>query len=311
MISAFSNKEEHKGRGSMAKRKLDGIFVPHITPFKRDGSLDEKALRTCVRFWLEGGVSGLVSCGSNGEAPYLSKEERRKVIKTVMDEVKGKTIVIAGTGSMSTKETIMFTKDAKELGVYAALVVTPFYFKPSNREILKHYSTLLKAVDLPIILYSVPKFTGYNLEPSLIEQLASEYENVIGVKDSSGNLGTITETIKLVGDKISVLAGTAEVTLPTLTAGGSGAVIAVANVFPKMCAELYESFKMGDYKKASNLQRQISHINEILVKKHNQLSSIKEALNILGLPAGYPRMPALPLEKEEKKKIKDFLKNYV
>jgi 4-hydroxy-tetrahydrodipicolinate synthase len=309
MISAFSNKEEHKGRGSMAKRKLDGIFVPHITPFKRDGSLDEKALRTCVRFWLEGGVSGLVSCGSNGEAPYLSREERKKVIETVMDEVSEKTIVIAGTGSISTRETILFTKDAKDAGVDAALVVTPFYFKLSNKEVLKHYEALLNAVDLPIILYSVPKFTGYTLEPNLIQQLASEHENVIGVKDSSGNFGAITETIRLVGNKISVLAGTAEVTLPTLIVGGSGGVIAVANVFPRLCNELYGSFKRGNYEKAGKLQRQISHINEILVKKYNQLSSIKEALNILGLPAGYPRMPSLPLDKENRKEIEALVKN--
>lgn len=309
MISAISNKEEHKGRERMAKRKLEGIFVPHVTPFKRDGSLDEKALRTCVRFWLEGGVSGLVSCGSNGEAPYLSREERKKVIETVMDEVSEKTIVIVGTGSISTRETILFTKDAKDAGVDAALVVTPFYFKLSNKEVLKHYEALLETVDLPIILYSVPKFTGYSLEPNLIQQLASKYENVIGVKDSSGNLGTITETIRLVGDKISVLAGTAEVTLPTLIAGGSGAVIAVANVFPKLCNEIYESFKRRNYEKAGKLQQQISHINEILVKKYNQLSSIKEALNILGLPGGYPRMPSLPLEKENRKEIETFVKN--
>jgi 4-hydroxy-tetrahydrodipicolinate synthase len=119
----------------MRKMKLNGMFVPNITPFSRNGELDSTALRTCVRFWLKGGVSGLVPCGSNGEAPYLSREERMKVIETVMDEVNGKVSVVAGTGSVSTKETILFTKDAKDLGVDAALVVTPFYFKLSNREI--------------------------------------------------------------------------------------------------------------------------------------------------------------------------------
>jgi len=287
----------------MATKKLEGIFVPHITPFTREGDLDEKALRTCVRYWIEGGLSGLVPCGSNGEAPYLSREERKKVIETVVDEANGKVAVVAGTGSMSTKETISFTKDAKELGADAALVVTPFYFKLSNRELVEHYGSVLDAVDLPIVLYSVPKFTGYALEPALIQQLAAKHEGIVGVKDSGGNLGTIAETIRLVGGKISVLAGTADVALSTLMLGGKGAVVAVANVAPRMCADLYDAFKKGDYKRASELQRHIAHLNDVLVKRYNQLSSIKEAMKLQGLPAGYPRKPALPLADAERKDI--------
>ena len=295
----------------MPRMKLKGMFVPHITPFSQNGELDLTALRTCVRFWLKGGVSGLVPCGSNGEAPYLSREERIKVIETVIDEVNGKIPVIAGTGSMSTRETIQFTRDAKDLGVDAALVVTPFYFKPSNKEIHEHYKAVLDAVDIPIVLYSVPKFTGFSLEPTVIAQLASEYENIIGVKDSGGNLGTITEIIRTAGDKISVLAGTADLALSTLMLGGSGAVVAVANAFPKMCTDLYESFLKSDYKKASDLQRSISYINEVLVKRYNQLSAIKEALNRIGYPAGYPRKPALPLDDKEKKEIENLITQFV
>jgi 4-hydroxy-tetrahydrodipicolinate synthase len=292
----------------MCKISLDGIFVPHVTPFKREGELDIEALRTCVRFWVESGVSGLVPCGSNGEAPYLSRQERRIVIKTVVEEVNGKIPVIAGTGGMSTKQTIAFTKDAEKLEVDAALIVTPFYFKLTNREIYEHYKTIFEAVDLPIILYNVPKFTGVSIELAVISQLASKYENLIGVKDSSGNIGTITEMIRLVGDKIAVLAGTAEVTLPTLMLGGRGAVIAVANVFPKLCNSLYQAFRRGNYEEAAKLQQQVSFINEVLVKKHNQLSAIKEALRLRGHPGGYPRKPALPLESEEVKDIEDMLK---
>lgn len=292
----------------MRRISLDGIFVPHVTPFTREGKFDEEALRICARFWVENGVSGLVPCGSNGEAPYLSREERRKVIKTVVDEVNGKVLVVAGTGSMSTRETILFTKEAKDLGVDAALVVTPFYFKISSREMYEHYKALLEAVDLPVVLYNIPKFTGLSLEPTMISQLASEYESVVGVKDSSGSIGTMTEITRLVGDKISVLAGVADVTLPTLMLGGRGAIIAVANVFPKMCSSLYKAFRKGDYEEASRLQRRISYLNEVLVKKHNQLSAIKEALKLRGLPSGCPRRPALPLIEEEKKDIENVLK---
>jgi 4-hydroxy-tetrahydrodipicolinate synthase len=291
----------------MAKAKLEGMFVPHITPFSRDGKFDEEALRALVKFWLDGGVSGLAPCGSNGEAPYLSREERRRVIKVVMDEVGGSVTVVAGTGSMSTWETTQLTKDAKDLGVDAALVVTPFYFRLSSREMYEHYKAVLEAVDLPLVLYNVPKFTGYSLEATTISRLVSEYSNVIGVKDSGGNLSTITETIRLVGDKISVLAGTADVTLPTLMFGGKGAVIAVANVFPKLSANLYDAFKRGKYEEASHLQKLITYVNDVLVKKYNQLSAIKEALRLLGLPAGYPRRPALPLEKAEKKEVENLL----
>jgi len=292
----------------MPRLVLNGIFVPHVTPFTREGDLDLKAFRVCVRFWLESGVSGLVPCGSNGEAPYLSRQERRKVIETVMDEVNGKIPVIAGTGSMSTKETIAFTKDAKDLGVDAALIVTPFYFKPTNREMHEHYRTILQTVDLPIVVYNVPKFTGVSLETAFIHQLVSENEKIIGLKDSSGNIGSITEIIRLVGNKISVLAGTADVALPTFLLGGKGAVIAVANVFPKLCSQLYETFKNGKYEEAKMLQKRISFVNEVLVKKYNQLSTIKEALRLQGLPGGYPRKPALPLDSEEKKVVQNLLK---
>jgi len=292
----------------MSRLSLTGISVPHITPFTREGELDVEGLRECVRFWVEGGVSGLVPCGSNGEAPYLSREERMKVIKTVVEEVNGKIPVVAGTGSMSTQETIMFTKDAKDLGVDAGLVVTPFYFKLTNREIYEHYRTVLEAVDLPIILYNVPKFTGFSLEPIVVSQLVSRCEGVVGVKDSSGSIGMIAEIIRLVGDKISILAGTADVALSTLLLGGKGAIIAVANAFPKLCSTLYEAFRKGDFEETSRLQRQMSFLNDVLVKKHNQLSAIKEALKLQGLPAGYPRKPALPLENSERKDIENALK---
>ncbi len=291
----------------MSKLKLEGIFVPHITPFKHNGEINEGALRELIQFWIQGGLSGLVPCGSNGEAPYLLREERKRVIEIVVDEVNGKVPVIAGTGAIGTKETIQLTRDAKDIGADAALIVTPFYFRHSNRELYVHYSAILEAVDIPVLVYNVPKFTGFSLEPSLVHKLASEYDNVIGVKDSSGSLSQIAELTRLVGERISVLAGTADVVLPTLMLGGKGAIIAVANVAPRLCSDLYKAFKEGNFEEASRLQRRISYINEVVVRKYNQLAAIKETLNIKGLPAGYPRKPTLPLEENEKDEIKEFL----
>jgi 4-hydroxy-tetrahydrodipicolinate synthase len=293
---------------SMPKPILDGILVPNVTPFTRTGRVDAGSLRECVRFWLEGGVSGLVPIGSNGEAPYLSRQERVSIIKTVVDETNGKVPVVAGTGSTSTRETILFTKDAADLGADAALIVTPYYFKLNSREIHEHYKSVSEAVDFPIVVYSVPKFTGVSLEPAFINKLAMENGKVIGVKDSSGNLGAITETIRLTGKRLSVLAGSADIVLPTLLAGGSGAVVAVANVFPALCSKLYMAFKKRDYEEASELQNRVSFANEVLVKKFNQLSAIKEAMKSKGLPAGYPRRPALPLVGTDKKTLLDLLK---
>lgn len=292
----------------MPRLKLEGILVPHVTPFTSKGRLDMDALRTCLTFWLKSGVSGLVPCGSNGEAPYLSQRERKKVIETTLEIANGKVPVVAGTGSMSTAETIAFTKDAKDLGADAALVVTPFYFRLSNREIHEHYRAVIESVDLPIVIYNVPKFTGYSLEPSLIARLVSEHDNIVAVKDSSGDSEMMTEIIRLVGNKISVLAGAADLILQTLMQGGKGAIIAIANVFPELCTKLYKHFKEGKNDDAVKLQQTVSYVNEVLVKKHNQLAAIKQGLKMRGLPAGYPRKPALPLESEERENIEKLLK---
>lgn len=291
----------------MSRSFLEGIFVPNVTPFTRKGRLDIEALRACVRFWVESGVSGLVPCGSNGEAPYLSRQERKKVIETVVDEVNGKIPVVAGTGSMSTRETILLSKDAEDLGVNAVLVVTPFYYKLADREILEHYRNVLESISIPMVVYNVPKFTGVSLEPAVIHQLASENERLIGVKDSSGNIVVITEIMRLVGTRISVLAGAADLALPTFKLGGKGAVIAVANVFPVLCRKLYETFRSGNPENADRLQERLTLMNDVLVKRHNQLSAIKEALRMRGISAGYPRKPALPLGSKEKMAVLELL----
>lgn len=287
---------------------LDGIFVPNVTPFTRQGDLDVEALRACIRFWVENGVSGLVPCGSNGEAPYLSREERSKVISIVVDEVNGRIPVIAGTGSLSTQETISLTRDAKNLGVDAVLIVTPFYFKLTDREIIAHYRAVLDSVNIRIVVYNAPKFTGFSLNPEVIHQLARENEQVAGVKDSSGNIDTITEIVRLVGSRVSVLAGAADIALSSFSLGSRGAVLAVANVFPTTCKRLYEAFRNNKLDEATRLQKRITVANDLLVKRYNQLSTIKEALNTIGLPAGYPRRPALPLKSEEKAAVQEFVK---
>ncbi len=286
---------------------IEGVMPPHITPFDKDEEVDEAALRKLIHFWLDGGASGLVSCGSNGEAPYLTRDERRKVIQTVVDEVDGKVPVIAGTGAPSTRETIVYTKDAKELGADAALIVSPYYFKPDKKELLQHYKAVLEAVDIPVLLYNVPKFTGYNLEPSIIVQLANEYDQIVAVKDSGGSIGQISDLASQVGGRISVLSGSGDLILPTFVMGGKGAIVAVAIVAPSICADIYRFFKKKDVERAVEAQRKALRLNEVLIRRFNQISSVKEALSQLGQPAGYPRRPSLPLDEESRQEVRKVL----
>lgn len=277
------------------KTKLEGIIPPHITPFTSKGEIDEHALRTLIHFWLDRGLTGLMACGSNGEAPYLSREERRKIVAIVVDEVNGKVPVIAGTGAPSTKETIRLTQDASDIGVDAVIVVTPYYFKPNFDELIAHYSAVLNAVDVSFILYNVPKFTGYNLNPAIVVELVEQYNQIIALKDSGGSLGQIADIIRQVGDKISVFAGTGDLILPSLLMGGMGGIVGVANVAPHLCSSIFRSYRNGQFEEAKSIQMTILQLNNLLTKKYNQISCTKEVMNQLGLPAGYPRRPSLPL----------------
>ena len=288
--------------------ELKGIFIPNITPFNNSGEIDKGALFELVDYWLGTGVSGLVVNASTGEAPYLSRDDRNMLLKLVLDKVGEEAKVIAGTGAASTMETIELTREAEDLGANAALVVTPFFYRPSEEEIFHHFSSLLATVEVPVILYNVPKFTGYSINPRVIERIVSECSNLIGVKDSSGNPGAMAETIRLVGDRINVLSGSADMVLPTLSLGGKGGIVAVANVIPETCVSLYSAYNKGDLKEAGRLQLMTSYVNKVLVREHSQIAAIKAALNLMGRPAGSPRSPLRPLPQAEEKEVSDALR---
>jgi len=237
----------------------------------------------------------------------MTREERRRVLQLVIEEADGKASVIAGTGAPSTRETIFLTRDAKDVGADAVLIVSPYYFKPDSRELFEHYSSVISSTDVPVIVYNVPKFTGYNLDPDVIVRLAEEYDQVVGVKDSGGSIGQISDLIHRVGDRISVLAGTADVVLPCLLMGGRGGVLAVANVAPRLCVDLYNHFKQHEIERARQIQMKVLYLNDILVKRFNQISAIKEAMNQLGKAAGYPRRPSLPLDEKARNEVREAL----
>jgi len=288
--------------------ELKGIYVPNVTPFDRHGRIDEPALADLIEFWLGEGVSGLVVNASTGEGPLLSREEKRRLIGLVMEKVDGRATVIAGTGAIGTRETIELTQDARDLGAEAALVTTPFFFTPSNEELFQHYASLIASVGLPVILYNVPKFTGYSIAPRVVEHIARECSGLVGIKDSSSNPGTMAEIIRLMGDRISVLSGAADMTMPTLAMGGKGAILAVANVVPGTCVDLYKAALRGDLREAGVLQLRVSYVNKVLVREHSQIAAVKAALGFMGHPAGVPRRPLLPLPKKEELEVYEALK---
>ncbi len=287
--------------------KPEGVIPPHVTPFNEDGSLDLNSLERLIGFWLDAGVHALATCASNGEGPLLSKEERVQVIRRVVDSVGGQVPVIAGVASPSTRDILSQVRDSERAGADAILLTPPYYFKPSERELREHYSMVARETGLPLILYNVPKFVGYNLPMGMIKELVHEFSNIVGIKESSGLLWRISELIREVGDRISVLAGTGDMLLPTLMLGGSGGIVGVAIFAPELAVDLYNSFKEGDLMRVSELQLTLTMLNEVVVKGMNQLSASKEALKIRGLPAGYPRRPSLPLTDEEVEKVKDAL----
>lgn len=287
--------------------RLEGIFIPNVTPFREDGGLDKEALSSLMEYWMETGISGLAVNASTGEGPLLSREEKAELLELAVERLGGKGIVIAGTGEIGTRETIELTGDALDIGADAALVITPYFYKPSDEEIYRHYSTLLSEVDIPVILYNVPKFTGYSIKAGVIKRIAEEHSNLIGVKESGGDPGALAEIISLVGDRLSVLSGSGDTLLPTLTLGGRGGILAIANVIPEICVALYKAYGRGDIVEAGRLQVVISALNKVLVRDLNQASALKEALNLMGRRAGYPRRPILPLTRAEEARVMEAL----
>ena len=275
---------------------LEGVLVPHVTPFDENEEIDEPALRELVNHFIKAGLNGLVSLGSNGEFPYLSFEEKLKVVETVLDEANGRVPVVAGATENSTREALRLGRALLDLGADALLIGPPYYFKPSSEELFAHYSTLAERLDGEILLYNVPKFTGINIPIDVIERLAGEHSNIIGIKDSGGSMGRITELVRCLGDRFTVLAGTADVMYPSWVIGAHGAVVAVANVAPELCVELWRAFREGNHQEARELQLRVNLINDVVVKRYNQISAVKAAMEMQGLKAGRPRLPSLPID---------------
>ena len=285
-----------------------GAFTAIVTPFKEDGRLDEKALKALVEFQIKNKIDGIVPCGTTGESPTLDYEEHHKVIKIVVDASNGKVPVIAGTGSNSTKEAVEMTRKAADAGADASLQVCPYYNKPTQEGLYRHFSEIAKSVDIPIIIYNIQSRTAVNLETATLARLAKEHSNIVGVKEASGNMPQMMEVISSLPKNFSVLSGDDILTLPLMSCGGHGVISVASNIIPNEIHNLTECALNGDFKKAEELHYKYLPLFKGIFIETNPIP-IKAALAMKGMIKEIYRLPMCEMKDENKDKLRKILKD--
>ncbi|MBO3803446.1 MAG: 4-hydroxy-tetrahydrodipicolinate synthase [Candidatus Brockarchaeota archaeon] len=284
--------------------KAEGVIVAMVTPFKKGGELDEVGLRRLVDYAAEKRVDGVLAAGTVGEFHSMTREERARVFRVCVDQSNGRLPIYAGTGSVSTEEALAISKEAEDAGVDAITVLTPYFVRLTDEELYQHYRKIAGSVNLPVAIYSNPQRTGVTVSPECLRRCA-RLGNVAAIKDSSGDVSILQQYLKSAG-KASVLVGRDGLILPALLLGAKGAVNAVGNVAPELVVRLYGAVREGDYSKARELQAKVSFLRQAMNVGSFPVA-VKEAMNFLGLPGGYPRRPLLPLGEAQKKALKKSL----
>ncbi|MDI6641669.1 MAG: 4-hydroxy-tetrahydrodipicolinate synthase [Elusimicrobiota bacterium] len=289
---------------------FSGSFVALVTPFK-NGAVDYDKLKELVQFHIEHGTSGIVPCGTTGESATLSHEEHKLVIETVVKAAKsngGKIKVVAGTGSNNTKEAIELTEFAKKISADGALLISPYYNKPTQKGLYLHFKAIADAVDIPIMLYNIQSRTAVNIEPETVAKLVTDCKNIVAIKEASGSLDQITK-IKYLCPEIDMLSGDDALTLPLLSIGGCGVVSVVANIVPKDVRDLVWSYLKGDTKKAQELNMKLYGLIKAMFIETNPIP-VKTAMGMMNLCSDELRLPMSPIEEANKEKLKKALQDY-
>ncbi len=284
---------------------IRGSFPALITPFK-DGAVDEAAFRKFVAWQMKEGSHGLVPVGTTGESPTLTPEEHKRIIELCIEVAAGKVPVIAGTGSNSTAEAIEYTKHAKEAGADAALVVVPYYNKPTQEGIYQHYKAIADAVDIPIFVYNVPGRSVANISVETLARLSKDCSNIVGTKDASADLTRPSRQRLMSGEGFIQLSGEDGTALGFNAHGGVGCISVTANVAPRLCAELQEATLAGDYRKALKLQDRLMPLHHALFVETSP-GPVKYAASLLGLAEAEARLPMVPVAESTKKTVKDAM----
>ncbi|MBI4553779.1 MAG: 4-hydroxy-tetrahydrodipicolinate synthase [Candidatus Latescibacteria bacterium] len=270
---------------------LTGSIVALVTPF-RDGQIDETGLRRLLRMHLEHETDGIVPCGTTGEAVTLSHEEYERVIAITVEEVGGRIPVIAGAGTNDTAKTIAMSRYAQSAGVDGLLIVTPYYNRPTQRGLVAHYRAIAASTNLPIIMYNVPSRTGTNLLPETVAELA-QVDQIVGIKEASGNLDQVSAIVHRCGDGFTVLSGDDSLTLPILAVGGKGVISVTANIAPREVARMVRAFREGNSAEARRLHNHLFPVSRALFVETNP-GPVKAALALMGLISGEMRLPLVP-----------------
>src|SRR6202140_2973486 len=278
-----------------------GTGTALVTPFRPDGSLDEPALRRLVLRQIEAGVDFLVPCGTTGESPTLTHEEHLRVVKITVELAKGKVPVLGGAGGYNTAEVISLARELAALGADGILSVTPYYNKPTQEGLFQHYRAIAEAVRIPIILYSVQGRTGVNIEPATVKRLA-EIENIVGIKEASGNISQMAAILNAVPEDFIVLSGDDAIALPLIALGGRGVISVVSNEIPRDMARLTRLARDGDFPAARQIHRRVHPLMEINFVESNPIP-VKAAMAQMGLLEAVWRLPLVPPKAEKKEGI--------
>lgn len=279
---------------------LKGLYVAMVTPFKK-GKIDTEGMQSNIEFLIKNHVAGVVPCGTTGESATLSWQEHMDTVSMVTEYCKGRCQVIAGAGSNNTSEAVEAAKHAKKAGADAALVITPYYNKPTQEGLFRHFEKVAGESEIPIVIYNVPSRTGVNLLPSTLERLL-EIKNIVGVKEASGNISQISEIHCRCNDRITILSGDDGMTLPILSVGGMGVISVVGNIAPKEMAEMIRLWFSGDVKGALRTHNWLFELCNAMFYETNPMP-VKTAMNHLGLAAGEFRLPMVPMQEINKKKL--------
>lgn len=284
---------------------FEGVLTALVTPF-RDGALDERALRELVEFQVSAGVDGIVPCGSTGEAATLSHDEHRRVVEVAVATARGRVQVLAGTGSNSTSEAIELTLHAKEAGADGALLISPYYNKPTAAGIVEHYAAIARETAFPLVVYNIPGRTASNILPETMAQLA-ELQQVVGVKEASGDLNQVSRLILRCPADFVVLAGDDALTLPILSIGGHGVISTVSNLAPAEMVEMVRAFRAGDLARARQVHLRLLPLIDGIFCETNPIP-VKAALAMRGMIRDELRLPLVPLSEGHRDRLQLLLK---
>ncbi len=282
-----------------------GTSVAIVTPFKKDGSICEETFKQLIEWQISEGIQGIVPCGTTGESATLNHDEHSKVINLTVETVHGKVPVIAGTGSNSTEEAIELTKRAKDAGADAVLLISPYYNKPTQEGLYRHYATIAESVDIPQIIYNIPGRTSVNIESETIIRL-SEFANIAGIKEASGSMDYICDVIA--GTDLNVLSGNDNLTFPLMAVGGHGVISATANVAPRLCVQMTDAALDGDWDTARKLHYTLKPLVDALFSETNPIGA-KAALAMLGKIEGNLRLPMVEMSDVNKQALRSVLED--